>query len=163
MSDIKWKYQDGEVDSLSISAIETKLGFVFPKDYKESVKVNQGASPTPYLFEVNGMKRVFGSLLKIDNPDSPTDIINVYENYKGTLPNKVIAFANDPAGNLICFDYKENEDNPIVVFWEPENAAEKETLIREEGLTEVQAEECARENVFYVAESFTDFLNKLHD
>lgn len=32
-----------------------------------------------------------------------------------------------------------------------------------EGLTEKQAEERARENIFYVAESFTDFLNKLHD
>ncbi len=46
---------------------------------------------------------------------------------------------------------------------EHENAAEKEALMREEGLTEEQTEERARENVFYVAESFTDFLSKLHD
>lgn len=82
---------------------------------------------------------------------------------KDTLPTKIIPFAFDPAGNLICFDYKDHEEDPIVVFWEHENAAEKEMLIREEGLTEEQAEERARENVFYVAGSFTEFLNKLHD
>lgn len=36
-------------------------------------------------------------------------------------------------------------------------------LMREEGLTEDQAEERARENVFYVAATFTEFLDKLHD
>lgn len=163
MSEIKWKYQDGEVDSLSISNVENKLGFIFPNDYKECVRINQGGSPTPYVFEVSDIERVFGSLLKIDNPDSATDIVNVYENYKGTLPNKMTAFANDPAGNLVCFDYKDHENNPIIVFWDHENAGEKEMLMEEEGLTEEQAEERARENVFYVAATFTEFLDKLHD
>ncbi len=35
--------------------------------------------------------------------------------------------------------------------------------MHEEGLTEEQAEERARENVFYVANTFTDFLDKLYD
>ena len=35
--------------------------------------------------------------------------------------------------------------------------------MREEGLTEEQAEERARENVFYVADTFTDFQDKLYD
>jgi len=69
----------------------------------------------------------------------------------------------DPAGNLICFDYKDHEDLPAVVFWEHENAEEKEMYLREEGLTEQQAEERARENIYYVAETFTEFLNKLHN
>ena len=30
-------------------------------------------------------------------------------------------------------------------------------LMREEGLTEEQVEERARENVFYIADTFTDF------
>lgn len=75
----------------------------------------------------------------------------------------MIAFANDPAGNLVCFDYKGHENNPIIVFWDHENAGEKEMLMEEEGLTEEQAEERARENVFYVAATFTEFLDKLHD
>ncbi len=34
----------------------------------------------------------------------------------------------------------------------------KEMLLREEGLTEEQVEERARENVFYIADTFTDFF-----
>jgi len=83
--------------------------------------------------------------------------------YKKSLPKELIPFDFDPAGDLICFDYKDNENNPIVVFWEHENAGEKEILMREEALTEEQAEERARENVFYVEDTFTDFLDKLYD
>ena len=163
MNNINWKYQDGEVDSFFINNVEKTIGLEFPSDYKECVKINQGGSPTLYLFEVNGVERVFGSLLKINNPNSSTDILNVYESYKDTLPKGVVPFGNDPAGNFICFDYKNNALQPIVVFWDHENAAEKEMLMEKEGLTEEQAEERARENVFYVAATFTEFLDKLHD
>ncbi|VXB69937.1 1,3-beta-glucan synthase regulator (fragment) [Bacillus sp. 349Y] len=36
-------------------------------------------------------------------------------------------------------------------------------VMKDEGLTEEQAEERVRENVFYVAATFTEFLDKLHD
>ena len=89
--------------------------------------------------------------------------MEVYNDYKDTLPKKIIPFAFDPSGNLICFDYKAHEDSPIIVFWEHENAVEKEVLMLEEGLTEDQAEERARENIFYVAATFTGISKKLHD
>lgn len=79
------------------------------------------------------------------------------------LSKKVFPIANDPAGNLFCLDCKNNIDNPIVVFWEHENAAEKEVLMQEKGLTEEQVEERARSNVFYIADTFTDFSSELHD
>jgi len=163
MNTIRWRYQDGEIDDLWIRNVEDKIGLELPDDYKKCVKINQGGSPTLYLFEVNGVERVFGALLKINNPDSGTDILNVFKNYKDTLPKGLVPFAFDPAGDLICFDYKDHGDNPIIVFWEHENAGEKETYMQEEGLREEQAEERARENVYYVAETFTEFLEKLYD
>ncbi|MOA62389.1 SMI1 / KNR4 family protein [compost metagenome] len=75
----------------------------------------------------------------------------------------MIPFAFDPAGNLICFDYKEREENPVIVFWEHEGAPEKSVLVNNEGMDEEQAEETARKNIFYIADSFTEFLKKLHD
>lgn len=51
----------------------------------------------------------------------------------------------------------------MIIIWEHENAAEKEMLMQEEALTEEQAEERARENVFYVAATFTEILDNLHD
>lgn len=51
----------------------------------------------------------------------------------------------------------------LVVFWEHEGAWEKERLMESEGVTAEEAEEVARENVFFVANNFTELLNKLHD
>lgn len=160
--DLDWEYADAEVSETKINDIGLQLGFQLPQEYIDCVKINGGASVLPEEFDVENVERCFGSLFSFDE-ESSEYIVKKYEIYKPTIPRKTFPIANDPAGNLICFDYKDHEENPIVVFWEHENAAEKETLIREEGLTEEQTEERARENVFYVAESFTDFLNKLHD
>ncbi|UOB66586.1 SMI1/KNR4 family protein, partial [Bacillus thuringiensis] len=44
-----------------------------------------------------------------------------------------------------------------------EDAWEKEALMESEGITAEEAEKIARENVFFVANTFTEFLSKLHD
>ncbi|SFD39298.1 SMI1 / KNR4 family (SUKH-1), partial [Bacillus sp. 491mf] len=82
-------------------------------------------------------------------------LILIENEYKDTLPKELVLFGIDSAGNLICFDYKNHEENPIVVFWEHEDAWEKEALMESEGITAEEAEE--------VASNFTEFLNKLHD
>ena len=38
--------------------------------------------------------------------DDDENIIEVFDDYKDTLPAELVPFAFDPAGNLICFDYK---------------------------------------------------------
>ena len=162
MKNLEWKYADDLVTEEIIGKIGKSMGIKFPKDYIECAKVNHGANVIPYCFDVEGIERVFGSLLSFEEGSSDY-IVTDYNNYRATLPNGVIPFGIDPAGNLICFDYKNHADNPIVVFWEHEDAWEKEALMESEGITAEEAEEVARENVFYVASSFTDFLNKLHD
>ncbi|MED4321160.1 SMI1/KNR4 family protein [Weizmannia sp. CD-2023] len=162
MSRLEWQFADEPVSKDYVEKIGNNLGFKFPKDYISCVAVNNGANVEPEIFNVGNREKVFGTLLSFDKGNDEF-IVDVYNSYKKTLPNGVVPFAFDPAGNLICFDYKNHEDNPIVVFWEHENAWEKDMLIREEGLTEEQAEEHARENIFYVAATFTEFLDKLHD
>ncbi|EIT83733.1 hypothetical protein A374_18975 [Fictibacillus macauensis ZFHKF-1] len=44
-------------------------------------------------------------------------IVEAYEDYQPSLPEKVFPFGIDPAGNLICYDYSSSETNPFVVFW----------------------------------------------
>ena len=161
-NDLTWPVPDDPVSAEYIIKVGRQIGYIFPSDYVECAVHNNGSAVLPYNFEVNEITRVFGTLLSYDK-DSSENIVKVYHNYVSSLPKGLVPFPFDPAGNLICFDYKEHEDNPIVVFWEHENAAEKETLMQEEGLTEEQAEERARENVFYVAATFTEFLDKLHD
>lgn len=162
MSKIEWQFADKAVSEDYIKKIGDELGYKFPEDYISCVAINNGANVEPELFSVGKREKVFGTLLSYDK-ENDEFIIAVYNSYKQSLPKEVVPFAFDPAGNLICFDYKDHEDNPIVVFWEHENAWEKGKLIQEEGLTEEQAEERARENVFYVAATFTEFLDKLHD
>ena len=161
-NDLIWPVPDGIVSSEYIVEIGKQMGYIFPIDYVECAIHNNGSAVLPYNFEVDGINRVFGTLLSYDK-ESSENIYKVYRNYVSSLPKGLVPFAFDPAGNLICFDYKEHEENPIVVFWEHENAWEKGMLMREEGLTAEQAEERARENVFYVAATFTEFLDKLHD
>lgn len=147
---------------MKIKEVGLQLGFPLPQDYIDCVTINGGASVLPEEFNVDNVERCFGSLFSFDE-ESGEYIVKKYDIYKPTIPEKVFPIANDPAGNLICLDYKNNTDSPIVVFWEHENAWEKEMLMREEGLNAEQAEERARENVFYIAETFTEFLDKLHD
>lgn len=160
--DLEWEYADSEVTEAKIKEFGIQFGFQFPQDYIDCVKINGGASVFPEEFKVDGVERCFGSLFSFDE-ESSEYIINKYEIYKPTLPQKVFPIANDPAGNLICLDYKGDSGKPIVVFWEHENAGEKEMLMRQEGLTAVQVEELARENIFHIADTFTDFLDKLYD
>ncbi|MFP7412698.1 SMI1/KNR4 family protein [Priestia filamentosa] len=163
MNEVKWRRLKSSVSDNDILLLEEKMNMTFPKDYKECVKVNQGTRPKPYIFDVEGVEKVFGALLKINSPEDPSDMWNNYLDYKTTLPKEVIPFALDPAGNLIYFDYKNHKEDPIIVFWGHEDAWEKEMLMREEGLSEEEAEEAARENIFHVADTFTDLLQKLHE
>ncbi|HDR7659155.1 1,3-beta-glucan synthase regulator [Bacillus wiedmannii] len=160
--DLEWEYADAEVSETKIKEIGLQLGFQLPQDYIDCVKINGGASVLPEEFNVGNVERCFGSLFSFDE-ESSEYIVKKYEIYKLMLPQNVFPIAIDPAGNLICLDYKNNIENPIVVFWEHENAGEKEMLMHQEGLTEAQVEELARENIFYIADTFTDFLSELHD
>ncbi|MBT2216286.1 SMI1/KNR4 family protein [Virgibacillus dakarensis] len=162
MSTVEWRSWDEQVTRKEVESVGEKLGVKFPLDYIEVAMEYNGAHVSPELFQVEGKEKVFGTLLTYDNEDDE-HILEVFKDYRDTLPEKIVPFAFDPSGNLICFDYKNHEDNPIVVFWEHENAGEKEMLMREEGLTEEEVEDRARENVYFIAETFTDFLNKLHD
>ena len=116
--------------------------------------MNNGANVEPEIFNVNNHERVFGNLLSFDE-NSDEYIVEVYNDFNGTLPKELIPFAFDPAGNLICFDYKIMKKIQLL-FWEHEDAWEK-ALMESEGITAEEAEKIARENVFYIADTFTDF------
>ncbi|MBC1552142.1 SMI1/KNR4 family protein [Listeria booriae] len=163
MGKVEWQFADEAVSLAGIIAIQEYLGIKFPNDYVECVQINNGASLEPELFELEtGAEKVFGTLLSFDK-DSDEFILDVFDDYKATLPADVIPFAFDPAGNLICFDYNNNGISPTVVYWNHENAEAKETLMNEAGLTAEQVEDLAREHLTGIATTFTAFLEKIHD
>ncbi|MCK8823441.1 SMI1/KNR4 family protein [Fuchsiella alkaliacetigena] len=139
---IEWMFDKGSVSEEIIKTVEEKFGVIFPANYKEIVKENNGAQPVPDVYDFEGRKEaVMNSLLHF-NLEEQGNIIDVYEKMKDRLPELVYPFANDPFGNLICFDYRNNSKNPEVVFW---NHEETEGAIS------------------HICDSFNELLFKLYD
>lgn len=76
----------------------------------------------------------------------PFYIIDQYEGQKDRLIEGVYPIADDPFGNAFCFDYRQDPNNPSIVFWNHEEAFENP----EKALT-------------YVCSSFSEFLSNLHE
>lgn len=143
-NNLRWICENGNVELVTISNVETVFGVKFPKDYVEIIMKNDGGYPKPNRFNLNGEEEVFNNLLSFDEEDS-SNMIDTYNDVKDRLDEKVIPFAEDPFGNLICFDYRTN-NQPTIVFWEHE----KKFNDNEPYLS-------------YLCDSFTDLLLMLHE
>ncbi|MCL2360111.1 MAG: SMI1/KNR4 family protein [Candidatus Bathyarchaeota archaeon] len=117
---LEWWFSYEPVSDEDIVAIEFVLNVKFPSDYVECAKKNHGGSPSHQVYDFVGRKEaVFNNLLSLDFGKN-NGILNVYNNVKDRLVNGIYPFAEDPFGNLICFDYRNNDDIPKVVFWDHE-------------------------------------------
>jgi len=141
---IRWISENDIVKESIIEKVESILGVKFPNDYIEIIIKNNGGYPKPNRFNLNGNEEVFNNLLSFDEEDC-SNIINTYNDTKDRLIEKIIPFAEDPFGNMICFDYR-NNNQPVIVFWEHEIAFnDKEKAIK------------------YICNSFSDLLSILHE
>ena len=143
-NNLRWICENDSVETTTISKVEAIFGIEFPRDYVECIIKNDGGYPKPNRFLLNGNEEVFNNLLSFDEEDS-SNMIVTYNDVKDRLIEKVIPFAEDPFGNLLCFDYRNNKQ-PTIVFWEHEKAFyNKETATS------------------YLCDSFTDLISMLHE
>ena len=141
---LRWICENESVETTTISKVEDIFGIEFPRDYVECIIKNNGGYPKPNRFNLNGNEEVFNNFLSFDEEDS-SNIINAYNDVKDRLIEKVIPFAEDPFGNLLCFDYRNNEQ-PTIVFWEHEKAFNN------------------KENaISFICNTFSQLLNMLHE
>lgn len=141
---LRWICENESVETTTISKVEYIFGIEFPRDYVECIIKNNGGYPKPNRFNLNGNEEVFNNFLSFDEEDS-SNIINAYNDVKDRLIEKVIPFAEDPFGNLLCFDYR-NSEQPIIVFWEHEKAFNN------------------KENaISFICNTFSELLNMLHE
>jgi hypothetical protein len=144
-SQISWRSFDGEVSLETVRQIENALGIQFPSDYIDCARLYNGGCPSLKAFDFEGREgAVFNRLLSLHSSRSDF-IIKVFHYVRDRLVEGIYPFADDPFGNLLCFDYRKG-DNPTIVFWDHEVAFEDP----EGALT-------------YVADSFTELLSKLYD
>lgn len=138
MTKLDWKFVNDNVSIEDINNIENALCIKLPKDYIECVMSNNAGYPDKFNFDIDEEKgKVFEYLLSISKNDED-NILDVYLKCKNDLPNRVIPFARDGFGNYICFKYT-TIDKSEVVFYNHEN-----------------------QEIYFVSNSFLEFINKLY-
>jgi len=116
--DIEWLFSNEPVDEQRIVSIESQLNIVFPEDYIECAKNNHGGHPSLQIYDFGGhQEAVFNGLLSLASNDK-NSVLSVYNNVKDRFVSGIYPFADDPFGNLICFDYRNSDSIPSVVFWD---------------------------------------------
>lgn len=128
---ITWK-RGSHIDESIINEVETTFSVSLPEDYKKVVSENNNARPSICTFDTEVSKEhVFKKLLSLKKDDIET----VYKAKRilSNVDDNLFPFANDPAGNLICFK------NGIVVYW----LHEDDTVVK-------------------IANSFTEFISSLY-
>ena len=133
---MNWEYVKTLKSANLIDEFESLVGYEFPGDFKECVMQYNGGYPEREAFDTDTTKeRVFNHLLSFNKEDIST-IWKTNEGHIEGLPDKYVVFADDPFGNLICFD----KDNDNVIFWNHED-----------------------ESVEHIANTFTELLDKLYE
>ena len=108
-----------EFNPANVLEFEKKHGVVFPESYKRLLKECQGKTPNPNYFKLNNS---FSSISVFYHFYDHRDDIDAYHIEKNQdflreyISAKLVAFAEDPGGNLICFDYRKGPENPEIVF-----------------------------------------------
>jgi len=126
MGEITWLFTEEPINDEIVSKVERSLNVKFPEDYKECVLEYNGGYPKPnvFKFENSEGEAVFNDLLSFTGDYS---LEAVYESSKSYLPADIIPFARDPFGNLICFDYRKEDNQPTLVFVDHEVQGEDPT------------------------------------
>lgn len=140
---ITWtSYEPLENDEV-ILELQIKYNIILPDSLVELIKEKNKGRPNCDVFDTAKIKeRIFGELLSF-NKYTKGSVLTYIENTKDRMSEKLIPFACDPSGDLICLDYRESLEQPSVIFWW-HDTSEGEEIIE------------------YVAKSFDEFLNKLY-
>ena len=133
---MNWNYVKTLKSVNLIDEFESLVHYELPKDFKEFVLQYNGGRPEHKAYDTDTTEeRVLKTILSFNKEDIST----VWETNEGDiegLPDKYVVFATDPFGNLICFD----KDNDNVIFWNHED-----------------------ESVEHIANTFTEFIDKLYE
>lgn len=130
-----------------LKKFEQKNDISLPSEYEKFLRQYNGGYPDKSIFKIKGNEEKYESVLNVfygigdmynnlqKNIDFSDELLEV-----GFLP-----IADDPEGNQICIGISEKHYGKIY-FWEHELGNENEL-----------------ENLFYVSDSFINFLNSLHN
>ncbi len=129
--DIRWHHytwpQDRPLDLAALRAVESAWGIRFPGDYVDCVRQHQGKTPEPASFAFgDGFETSLNDLCHFEPSPADSNILRSQEAMqRAGAPEGLFIFATDPAGNPLCFDYRQSASAPGVVLLDYEAEAEQ--------------------------------------
>jgi cell wall assembly regulator SMI1 len=138
------------INEAVIQQFERQLGKDLPSEYRAFLLTHNGGRPRPAEFPMTGdtlnpsgtIHWFFGI-----NNSRHYDLRRNYRVYQDRIPTNFLPIAADPGGNLICLAVA-GEDRGTVYFWDHDYEA-------------LEDEVANYENVYFIANSFTELLNSL--
>lgn len=114
----KWLFSGEPLNEDKIIEVEKLFGFQFPSDYKQCIIKNNGGYPEPNIFDSDDgrLEAVFNNLISFTDTNINIKMFHEFSS------EKLIPFARDPFGNLLCFDYSKNVNSPHIIFYNTEES-----------------------------------------
>ena len=171
--EIRWR-SGQEINEIIVRQLEEIWKVKFPIQYVDIVLANNGSRPQ--VKDVNGKWKeglidipVWGPtpfmFLSFLNPTgfSRSEMVMTQESCKICFPepDKIFPFADDGMGNTLCFDYRNNENEPSIVFLYHERAYSEEDFA-EEDLRKESLYQLLNKNLYRVCSSFSEFICMLY-
>ena len=162
-----------------IKEFESATSLTLPEDYKYFLKIYGDAYFNEYVVyspksetaiyvhdEVDELPNYWfkgssvGSFhgLHVDDEDEELELMTWFKCYKERMPERFLAIADDGMGNQVCMSLAE-VDYGKVYWWDHENEWDAEGY--EEDTGKAMPDEAKYQNVYLLAESFTEFIQGL--
>ena len=115
---MNWNCEGHIITDDIINYVKNILKVDFPDDFLSSIKKYDGCYPNPNVITINGSYEVVNNLVSFCKDDE-SFIVNIFKETEYLQDLKLIPIAEDPFGNLFCYDFM--DDKSKIVFWEHEN------------------------------------------
>ena len=125
---MKWIHESRIISKDMIEKVEDFFNVKFPKDFLDIVKKYDGGYPCSDKREEDDdiiiiaakfceNNEVINNIVSFSEEEA-SYIIDLFEETEGLCDKNLIPIAEDPFGNLFCYEVKENSLN--IVFWDSE-------------------------------------------
>lgn len=154
IKNIEIKNTENQINEKHIKSFEKLIGNSLPRDYVSWLMLYNGGAPViENTFELIDTLHINDNYESIKYfyalRDGTTNSLEVvYKDLINRIPKELISIADDPCGNQICLGIKGKHFNKVY-FWDHENEAMEAN------------QEPWWDNVYLIANTFADFINKL--
>jgi cell wall assembly regulator SMI1 len=143
----------GTLDENALVHFEKQHGIRLPADYRAFLLEHNGGEPNPNMIDFLESGRLQSDIVRFfygihSGPEWARLDLSI-EAFKGRMPDEFIPITADPFGNQFVLGVKAPYESKIY-FWDHERELDEDS-------------HAIFENMSFVANSFSEFLNLLHD